>query len=102
MLQPQGVALQANNSLLISMCILKDLPQQKNPRVLCWGNSPNFISSHIPMEMFLFYETGKKLVNKKRVAYEGERFQYSCILLRFGNTLGAHDLGCAFLRRTHS
>jgi hypothetical protein len=77
MLQHGGVALQANNSLLISMCILKDLPQQKNPRVLCnWGNSPNFICSHIPMEIFLFYETGKKLVNKKRVAYEGERFQY--------------------------
>ncbi len=25
---------------LISMCILRDLPQQKNPRALCQGNSP--------------------------------------------------------------
>jgi hypothetical protein len=77
MLQPWGVALQANNSLLISMCILKDLPQQKNPRVFfCWGNSPNFICSHIPMEIFLFYEAGKNLGNQKRVVYEEERFQY--------------------------
>jgi hypothetical protein len=32
--------------------------------------------SHIPMEIIFFNETGRKLGNKKRVVYEGERFQY--------------------------
>jgi hypothetical protein len=45
------------------------------------------------MEKILFYETGKKQGNKKRVVYEGERFQFSCILLRFGNTLGLTTSG---------
>jgi hypothetical protein len=49
-----------NNSLFILMCILRDLPQQKNPMGLCWGELPIFIGSHIPMEIFLFGETGKK------------------------------------------
>jgi hypothetical protein len=26
-----------NDSLLIFVCILRDLPHQKNPRALCWG-----------------------------------------------------------------
>ncbi len=56
-----------NTSLFISMCILRDLPQQKNTRPLCWGSSPNFICSHIPMETFLCYQTGKKQVNKRTV-----------------------------------
>ncbi len=43
-----------NNSLFISLCILRDLPQQKNPRVVCQGSSPNFICSHVPMEIFVF------------------------------------------------
>ncbi len=47
----------------------EDLPQAKNPRALCQGNSPNFICSHDPMEIFLFYEIGKKWRNKKRVVY---------------------------------
>jgi hypothetical protein len=51
------------------MRILRDLPQQKNPRVLCRGSSPNFICSHVPMEIFLFYEIGKKWGNEKRVVY---------------------------------
>jgi len=42
-------------------------PQQKNPRALCQGSSPNFKCSHISMEIFLFYEIGKKRGNKKRV-----------------------------------
>jgi len=49
-----------NNSLFISMCILRDLPQQKNPRALSGGSFPNFICSHVPMGIFLLYETGKK------------------------------------------
>jgi hypothetical protein len=34
--------------------------QQKNPRELCQGSSPNFICSHVPMKIFLFYESRKK------------------------------------------
>jgi hypothetical protein len=49
-----------NNSLVISICIFMDLPQQKNTRALCPRSSPNLICSHIPMEIFLFYETVKK------------------------------------------
>jgi len=49
------------------MCILRDFPQHKNPRALCRGGSPNFIRSHVPIEIFPFYETGKKWGNKKRV-----------------------------------
>jgi hypothetical protein len=51
-----------NNSHLISMCILRDLPHEKNPRPLCQGSSPNFICSHVPMEIFLLYEIGKNLL----------------------------------------
>jgi hypothetical protein len=40
------------------------------------GELPNYICSHVPMEIFLLYETRKKLGNQKRVVYEGERFQY--------------------------
>jgi len=39
-----------NNSLFI----LRDLPQQKNLRALCLGSSPNFICSHVSMEIFIF------------------------------------------------
>jgi hypothetical protein len=56
-------------SHFISMCILRDLPQQKNPKVLCQGSPPNFICFHVPMEIFLFCETGKKQGNKKRILY---------------------------------
>jgi len=38
----QWVRICINNSLFISVCILRFLPQQKNPRELCWGSSPNF------------------------------------------------------------
>jgi len=48
------------------MCILRDLPQQNNPRVLCWGTPPVL---YVPMEIFLFYEMGKKQGNKKSVVY---------------------------------
>jgi hypothetical protein len=58
-----------NNSLFISVCILRDLPQQKNSRELCQGSSHNFICSHVLMKIFLFYETGKKQGNKKRALY---------------------------------
>jgi hypothetical protein len=34
-----------------------------------WGSSPNFIRSHVPIEIFLFDERGKKQGNKKIVVY---------------------------------
>jgi hypothetical protein len=62
----QGSFCKQPTPLLISMSILRDLPQQKkNPRVICPGISPQVICSHVPMEMLLFYEMGKKPGNKK-------------------------------------
>jgi hypothetical protein len=39
-----------------NLYIMRDLPQQKNPRALCWQSSPNFICSHVPMEIFYFLQ----------------------------------------------
>jgi hypothetical protein len=69
------------------------------------GVLPNFICSHVPMEIFLFYKTGKKPGNqKKSCLHKGRngRFLYSCILLRFQNTLGIMSSGAPPSReRTH-
>jgi hypothetical protein len=46
---------------------LRDLSQQKNPRELCRGSFSNFTRSHVPMEIFPFYNMRKKVGNKKRV-----------------------------------
>jgi hypothetical protein len=51
------------------MCILRDLPQQKNCKVLCRGSSTNFICSYNPMKIFLFYETGKKEEIRRELFY---------------------------------
>jgi hypothetical protein len=41
-------------SLFISLCILRDLPQQKIPRELSGGGDPAiFLCSHVPMNRFL-------------------------------------------------
>jgi hypothetical protein len=56
------------------------------------GELPQFISSHDPVEIFLVYETEKKQGNKKSCLLKGE-FLYSCILLRFGNTLELRPSG---------
>ncbi len=85
----------------ISMCILRDLPQQKKSRPLCCRSSPNFICSRVPMEIFLFYEMGKKQGNKNRVVYirGGSRTH----VFSWGQEhTWAHALGCPSLRRTHS
>ncbi len=44
------------------------------------------------MEIFIFYETRKKEVNKKQSSLRKGRFLYLCVLLRFGNTLGIMPL----------
>jgi hypothetical protein len=48
-----------NNSLFISKCSSRDLPKPKNLRGGGGGfvRSPDFICSHVPMEIFCFYET---------------------------------------------
>ncbi len=59
-----------NNSLFfIFMCILRNLPHQSNPRAINPRELPNFICSHVPMEIFLFDKMGKKGGNEKRVVY---------------------------------
>jgi hypothetical protein len=41
------------NLFFISLCILRDLPQQKIPRELCGGGNPAiFLCSHVPMKIF--------------------------------------------------
>jgi hypothetical protein len=41
------------NLSFISLCILRDLPQQKIPRELSGGGDPPiFLCSHVPMERF--------------------------------------------------
>jgi hypothetical protein len=56
-----------------------------------------------PWKYFLLYEMGKKQGNQKRALLHKGRFSYSCVLLRFGNTLvQAHALECPSLRRTCS
>ncbi len=85
----------------ISMCILRDLPQQKNPRPLCCRSSPNFICSCVPTKIFLFYEMGKKQGNKNRVVYiRGGSHTH---VFSWGQEhTWAQALGCTSLRRTHS
>jgi hypothetical protein len=59
-----------NNSICISMCILRDLPQPNNHRALCQRSSPILLLPiYIPMEIFLFHEPRKKPRNQKRVVY---------------------------------
>jgi len=49
----QDVFCVCKTSLLISLCILRDLPQQKISLELCGGGDPLiFLCSHVPMERF--------------------------------------------------
>jgi len=82
--QETNIITNLNNPLFISLCILRDIPQQKNPRALCQGSSPNFICSHLPMEIFLFKKESRKL---KESCLRKGRFLYSCVLLRYRNTI---------------
>jgi hypothetical protein len=47
-----------NNALLISICILRDLSQEKNLRVLFWGAPP---ISHVPMFPWKHFFSTRKL-----------------------------------------
>jgi hypothetical protein len=76
-----------NNGLFISKCILRDLLQEKNLRVLFWGAPPILC---VPMIPWKYFSSTRKL--KGSCLCKG-RFQYLCILLRFGNTLELMALG---------
>ncbi len=64
------------NPLLISVCILRDLSQQKNPGALCLGSSPNFIWSHgfyFILFIYLFFtRNGKESEEIKRKLFVKE------------------------------
>jgi hypothetical protein len=62
-------------------------PLAKEPYCVMLRELPNLICSHVPMEIFLLYEMGKKQGNQKRALLRKGRFLYSYVLLRFGNTL---------------
>jgi hypothetical protein len=51
------------------MCIFEGSPPAEEPQGVMPRSSPNFICSQVPMEVFQFYEMGKKPGNKKRVVY---------------------------------
>jgi hypothetical protein len=58
---------------LISMCILRDLAQLKNPRGLCRGSSANFSCSHNPTKIISFLGNMKESRKQKRELFtEGE------------------------------
>jgi hypothetical protein len=83
------------------LCVFWGISLSRRTLGRCYagGSSPNFVCSHIPMEIFLFYKMGKKWGNKnKRVVYLKERFpSYSWVLVR----LLGNDLGCPSLTRTN-
>jgi hypothetical protein len=85
------------------MCILRDLsPGRRTLGHYAPGELPNLICSHVPMEVFLFYERGKKKGKSKEGCLQKGRFLYLCVLLMFRNTLGFMPSGCPSLKRTHS
>jgi hypothetical protein len=90
----EGQHSRINNSHFISMCILRDLCQQKNPRELCQGSSPNLDVPIFPWNLFFptKWERSKKI--ERELLKRKGRCSYSCVLLRFKNTLG-----CPSLRR---
>jgi hypothetical protein len=61
--------LSITNPLFIFMCILRD--QQKNPKVLCQGCSPQFYVPTFPWNFILFMKQERGEEIKKKVT-EGE------------------------------
>jgi hypothetical protein len=68
-----------NNFLLKnnSMCILRHLPRQKNPRALCRGSSPILYVPMFPWKYFFSTKWERSQEIKKKVVYVKERFMYS-------------------------
>jgi hypothetical protein len=113
------VTIPLKSSLLISLSILRELPQQKIPRASCGGGDPSplaiFLHSHVPMERFFDGidqekskpEGGKGQIrktqrNKKERMEERKekkkrflctwRFPYPCVLHQLGICPGATAL----------
>ncbi len=60
-------------SLSISLCILRDLPQQKIHRELCSEGDPAiFLCSHVPMERFFDGTESGKFKNTRRKGTDQE------------------------------
>jgi hypothetical protein len=117
-------------SHFISLCILRELPQQKIPRASCGGGDPRlaiFLHSRVPMERFfdgmdqenskpqggkgqqIMMKIQKKKKNKKETMEErGKkrdflwtwRFPYPCVLSISWECPGATALVRPTLRRT--
>ncbi len=86
-------------SPFISLCILRDLPQQKILRELCGGGGPTIIlCSHVHMERFFDgmnqknskQQEGKNGGKKKKRFLHTWRFPYSCVLHWSGTPSGYH------------
>ncbi len=91
-----------NNSLFISMCILSNLPQQKNPRGLCWV-APQFYMFSRSNANISFLRNRKEVRKSKESCLCKGRFPYLWVLLRFKNTLGLMPSGALPLgQRTHT
>jgi hypothetical protein len=73
------------------LCILRDCPPAEEPQgvLLEERSSPNFICSHVPMEILLFYGTWKTRGNKKRVVYVRGGCNTLCISWGLGTPLGS-------------
>jgi hypothetical protein len=73
-----------NNSLFIFYVYFEGSPAAEEPYGAMLVELPNFICSHVPMEIFLFYETRKKGRNQKKVVCirQGSRVNQSKNLMR--------------------
>jgi hypothetical protein len=63
-------------SLFISLCILRDIPQQKIPRELCGGGDGGdlviFLCSRVPMERFFDGTDKENLKNQEEMDRSGK------------------------------
>jgi hypothetical protein len=63
----ESLSVRKKTSVFISLCILRDLPQQKIPRELCGGGRSPYIS------MFLRWGQIKKIQKNKKERMEGKK-----------------------------
>ncbi len=80
---------------------MRDLPQQKNPRALCWWSFPNFPRSQVPMEIFHFYKMKrnkeiKRAVSVGRFSLFWENRQFRFFRAGSENCLGSFSFFLSF------
>jgi hypothetical protein len=93
-----------NNSLFNFYVCFEGSPPAEEQTLWCYarGGAPPIL--YVPMERFLFYETGKKEVRKSKASC------FVCVRggfilvhsLKIQEHPNAHTLRCPSLRRTHS